>query len=583
MLSDDDLENWCSEQMDEQPQTNFEVKRLVDLPEEPTERKSVRRTIREFEGYRETPSRSQRVCVSFRVWRRDPGELGSEPKQPATEPVVARSRTPYVVLARETAAWTADDLDDWLQLPPSNRQRLPWCHALDECLVETAESEKAEFETTNFGGWFLEVELHAIYVETDVVDTVSPRARAWSVAGFAKTKRLGWIERPKLGTKEPSDGCVAYGTLDVVHVKGEVPPSWFGVDSLTPMTHSFVARLGDGVLAEGFEAALCRCRPGGRYRVVVSGECVLPDIIHPTVDALVAVDVALDRVDATHARGDAMSMTMDQKEVRSVELKARGASLWAAGRWRRAETVWAQGVKLFSFIKPEDSGMDPHDFHLRENERGRALSIPLLLNEALAMRKRGALDDAKQNLDEAIDYNGNHVKALFRRGQLHVDRNDWHSARSDFRRCLDLGGPEPEIKTELKRLRKKERAQDAKDGKYFKHTFDDDIYADKSVDQRKLAKAADEIRYRKAHPAQRDDVVKKIQGNAADWTASYSTKDRPKITTATNGDTTTIESLEAELEEIEDEEEEAARQAKQDYYNTQIALGNMRIHAPPPT
>ena len=34
--------------------------------------------------------------------------------------------------------------------------------------------------------------------------------------------------------------------------------------------------------------------------------------------------------------------------------------------------------------------MDPHDLHLQENNRLRALSNPLLLNEALLMRRRGA-------------------------------------------------------------------------------------------------------------------------------------------------------------------------------------------------
>ena len=36
------------------------------------------------------------------------------------------------------------------------------------------------------------------------------------------------------------------------------------------------------------------------------------------------------------------------------------------------------------------------------------------------------------------------------------------------------------------------------------------------------------------------------------------------------------------IEDISDEEEEARRQAKQDYYNAQIALGNMRVQLPKP-
>ena len=40
--------------------------------------------------------------------------------------------------------------------------------------------------------------------------------------------------------------------------------------------------------------------------------------------------------------------------------------------------------------------------------------------------------------------------------------------------------------------------------------------------------------------------------------------------------------LAAEIEDISDEEEEARRRAKQDYYNAQIALGNMRVQLPKP-
>ena len=43
-----------------------------------------------------------------------------------------------------------------------------------------------------------------------------------------------------------------------------------------------------------------------------------------------------------------------------------------------------------------------------------------------------------------------------------------------------------------------------------------------------------------------------------------------------------IQDLAAEIEDISDEEEEARRRAKQDYYNAQIALGNMRVQLPKP-
>lgn len=237
---------------------------------------------------------------------------------------------------------------------------------------------------------------------------------------------------------------------------------------------------------------------------------------------------------------------------------------------------------MFNFIKPEDSGMDPNDEHLKENERGRRASIPLLLNEALAMRKRGALREAMENLNEAIENDGNHVKALFRRGQLRVDEGDLREARDDFRRCRDLGGPVKQIEIELKRIKKEERRRDAKDGKHFKHLFDDEVYSEKKVDADKMAKRRAEMLLRK-EKAYSGDVVKK-KSSTTDWTKSYDTKNRPKIVTNNDedgDDVVVVESLEAELEEIQDEEEDALRQAKQDYYNSQIGMGNMKLHLPP--
>ena len=47
--------------------------------------------------------------------------------------------------------------------------------------------------------------------------------------------------------------------------------------------------------------------------------------------------------------------------------------------------------------------MDPHDAHLKENNMLRALSNPLLLNEALLMRRRSAFKECEQNCDEVIE------------------------------------------------------------------------------------------------------------------------------------------------------------------------------------
>ena len=72
----------------------------------------------------------------------------------------------------------------------------------------------------------------------------------------------------------------------------------------------------------------------------------------------------------------------DGVEARTPPTRRRRERRRDAPSTRRA----VAGVRLFGFLKPEDSVMDPHDLHLRENNRLRALSNPLLLNVALLMR-----------------------------------------------------------------------------------------------------------------------------------------------------------------------------------------------------
>jgi tetratricopeptide (TPR) repeat protein len=268
-------------------------------------------------------------------------------------------------------------------------------------------------------------------------------------------------------------------------------------------------------------------------------------------------------------------------------LRWRGGTLT---HWSMSAQVWHEGVRLFGFWKPEDSVMDPHDLHLKENNRLRALSNPLLLNEALLMRRRGAYKEAEMNCGEVLENDSRNAKAFFRRGQVRVDLQKWELARSDFRRALECGAVQSDVDKELHRLRKLERQQDAKDGKTLKHTFDLDrpsIYdtVSKPGVEKALRDIKEDALRRKARgPALREPVTKTSSQKNYDWTTSY-TKKRPAYTTAASDDKhepVLIQDLAAEIEDISDEEEEARRRAKQDYYNAQIALGNMRVQLPKP-
>ena len=624
----------------------------------------VRKTTNNCSGW-EKPYGKQEVLCTFVAWPR-PGDAPPLSEDllniekwslEGGEPAAARRYQTLQVRSPpppEPPGFGDDDLDEWLQLPnPVRLTKAKWALALDDCLGGTRNGEKCLYETTEHGGWRLEVEVHEILTERVVVDPYGGTSHGHGgLAGLAKSRRLGHVsdETKGLHGKQGSDGDVVRGTIKLVSGwSGAWKPKrdWFGlsVDAgeepddapSKDVAAPFVVCLGDGRTSEGFEACLKAVKKNLVSRFTISGECLLPDTVLDAkqLDACVPpgwwadaetrygegvdraaigkavakaprviLDVAVTEVDDTRKKlRDPMTMDMRTKEKVALELKERGTRLFAAKRFRRAELVWHDGVRLFGFLKPEDTGMDPQDFHMNENNRGRQASIPLLLNEAMLMRKRGAFADCETNLNECIENDGNHVKSLFRRGQVRIDLKKWDDAKDDFRRAMDLGGRavEVDVDRELLKLKKLERVQDAKDGKYFGGTFDDDregLYKEKKMDAKQMAKWRDKMRVGKEKrdkglfSDQRAPVSKKSSQSHKnyDWTASYDTTSRPKIysdqdaSSDPNPDNkpVIVRDLEGELDEISDEEYEAQREAKQAYYNQQIGLGNMRVQLPPP-
>jgi len=612
----------------------------------------VRRTLSDENRHGwETPRSGQEVLASFRCWPRPDGH---DPPLPAAETLdatnfstagatIALKFEVFKVGAPEPPAppgWGDDDLDEWLQLPaPAKLGKHAWAAALDVALATAKNGEIFLFETLDYGGWRVECEVHEILAERQEVEPYAAKTRGHGrLAGVAKSRRLRHptLEARSLAGVASTNGCGVRGTLRLVAGwVGKWRPlrDWFGMstdpgvgvdEAPSPgLPALFVARLGDGRLAEGFEACLKAIKKNTAYRCTIAGECLLPDCVVTGLHAdgcippswwtsihddsrsrltvvvtrlpRVVIDVVVDDVDDTMKKSrDPMTATLLEKATLANVLKARGTALFHHGRLRRAEAVWHEGVKIFGFWKPEDSGLDPGDYHFRENEQLRALSIPLLLNEALLMRRRGALEAAELNCNECIENDSCHIKAIFRRGQIRIDLKKWDLARDDLRRVTNLGGATvaADIDRELGRLRRLERIQDAKDCRYFHHSFDDDqeaLYGEKNG--RGIARVREHVRLTKAGRdvstttnAARTPVRKITSQRVYDWTSSYSTGGRPAYTTADACQNQSpvnwpvvVDDLDAELEELSDEEGEARRQANEDYYNAQIGIGTARV------
>merc|ERR1712185_423648 len=183
-------------------------------------------------------------------------------------------------------------------------------------------------------------------------------------------------------------------------------------------------------------------------------------------------------------------MDMDAKLARAAEWKARGTALFGAGRLRRAERAYREGARAFNFVLPTDKMTDPRQENRAINERGAAAAVPLLLNEALCMRKRGALRDAEINLNEVLEADAACAKAWFRRGQVRVGLDKWELARADLARAAELDASvAADVRRELRALWAKTASLDERDRRRYKHVFAKlAVYGDKDVDPRKLAK-----------------------------------------------------------------------------------------------
>ena len=305
----------------------------------------------------ETPRRGQRVLASFTCWPRATGPLQDAPDVDA-----ARNKAPPLCKVEQEVITVdapppqkppfhddADGLDEWLLIPrPSVFRKPEYIKAVDDALLKCKDGERIIYETVD--GFVVDVEVHEILAEKDLIQ---------SPAGFTRTQRLRATKSQVV--RPPASGCNVRGTLRVL--RGSLPSrSWFGLGE----SDAFSCKLGDGLLSEGFVACLIDTRVNSTSKCTISGECLLPDLCseeeqHAIVPAAywasdqsetidlpsVMLEVSVTAIDDTNKKQrDPMTMSLAEKEQRSKVLKERGTTLYKARRFRRAESVWHEGVRL---------------------------------------------------------------------------------------------------------------------------------------------------------------------------------------------------------------------------------------------
>lgn len=145
--------------------------------------------------------------------------------------------------------------------------------------------------------------------------------------------------------------------------------------------------------------------------------------------------------------------------------KDEGNALYKAQKLARAQRKYNKAFEITG---------DDYDASDDEKKELRVLKLPLLTNLAAVEL---ALKDYKgciKHCGQALEADGSSVKALLRRAKALNATEDLDACRADLDRILGAGGLDEgnaEARKELERLRKKMRAQDAKDRRIFGDMF----------------------------------------------------------------------------------------------------------------
>ena len=305
--------------------------------------------------------------------------------------------------------------------------------------------------------------------------------------------------------------------------------------------------VGDGELAEGLDEAIQIARDGELWHVTMRGEHCFPDLPVDSLPKDADVDpklwegtVELElRQGEFEGGGKGIDMKIDVKVKRGETLKKRGNALFKAGRVRRAEANFAEGADLFNVIQSED--FDHTGENVRYNRLSEKHQRPLLLNVALCKIRRGAHADAVTDLNEVLLHDSSNVKALYRRGLVHLELENYNEAKADLEKAAHIDvSLRREVEKEITRLKRKMNEAAVAEKKAYRHLFDTSKNKELVYTEEEIA-ASEATGKNLPHYKQPTHVEKALR----------------------------IDDLDAEFAEIDEEEAKRAKmreQAKKQYY-----------------
>jgi len=128
-----------------------------------------------------------------------------------------------------------------------------------------------------------------------------------------------------------------------------------------------------------------------------------------------------------------------------------------------ALTKYKKALDLFKY---EGSISDDEKASVKKD-----VKIPCHANLAACYLKKKDYKKTVENATKTLELDGNNVKALWRRGVAHTERGDWHEAKLDLTKALELDPENKAVKNSMTQLRKHMAQQNEKDKKRYGNLF----------------------------------------------------------------------------------------------------------------
>nr|KAG5689470.1 hypothetical protein BaRGS_021017 [Batillaria attramentaria] len=160
---------------------------------------------------------------------------------------------------------------------------------------------------------------------------------------------------------------------------------------------------------------------------------------------------------------EAWEMNAAEKLEESKIVKEKGTAYFKKGSYSKAITNYK---KIVSFLEHETSFQTDEEKQLKEQ-----LLLAAHLNIAMCHLKLKEYVETEDSCAKVLEMDPDNVKALFRRGQALLERNEYESASADFERVIQLEPENKAAKNQLTLCKHREKQFREREKKLYANMF----------------------------------------------------------------------------------------------------------------